>query len=97
MRCFNSACGWCDRITEVSIVEATKNIVRNYKTPRLSESLQVNSYIYINCPNCNKRLMQARIPAQRMKAFTIDRAHPIETAELTIKCERCKNIVAIGK
>lgn len=63
---------------------------------RVADPLGRN-FVYINCPNCNKRLIQTRVSAGRPRAYTVDKAHPADKAELTIKCERCKSIVAIAK
>ena len=44
-----------------------------------------------------KRLIQTRVSVKKPVAYTVDQAHPADKAELTIKCERCKSIVAIAK
>ena len=80
------ASGWCDGITEAITLEATR------RTDPLGRS-----FVYINCPNCNKRLIQTRVSVKKPVAYTVDQAHPADKAELTIKCERCKSIVAIAK
>ena len=77
-------------------MEAKKRIVRGFLNTNGSEVLQGKGFVYINCPNCNKRLIQARASI-KTKTFTVDRQHPADSAELTIKCERCKSIVAIAK
>ena len=75
-------------------MEAARTPVRCIK---YSVSALEKSFVYINCPNCNKRLIQTRVSAGRPRAYTVDKAHPADKAELTIKCERCKSIVAIAK
>lgn len=55
------------------------------------------SFVYINCPNCNKRLIQTRVSVKKPVAYTVDQAHPADKAELTIKCDRCKSIIAIAR
>ena len=79
-------------------MEATKRTIRCIRSNGgvAAEPLE-RSFVYINCPNCNKRLIQARASARKPRAYTVDKAHPADKAELTIKCERCKNIVAIAK
>ena len=75
-------------------MEAARTPVRCIK---YSVSALEKSFVYINCPKCNKRLIQARASAMKPKTYTVDKAHPADEAELTIKCERCKSIVAIAK
>ncbi len=78
-------------------MEAKQRNIRCLKVTGDNDNSLLKSFVYINCPNCNKRLIQAKVTTRKMKAYTVDKAHPAETAELTIKCERCKSIVAIAK
>lgn len=77
-------------------MEAKKKVVRSLVSKDHSDAPLDRSFVYVNCPNCNKRLIQAKASV-RIKAFTVDKQHPADSAELTIKCERCKSIVAIAK
>ena len=90
--------GWCDGITEAITLEATRRTIRCIRSAggRAADPLG-RSFVYINCPNCNKRLIQTRVSVKKPVAYTVDQAHPADKAELTIKCERCKSIVAIAK
>ena len=78
-------------------MEATRRTIRCIRNTGGVANPLGTSFVYINCPNCNKHLIQARASAKKPKAYTVDRAHPADAAELTIKCERCKSIVAIAK
>jgi len=78
-------------------LEATRKVVRCIRNTGESANPLGMGFVYINCPNCNKRLIQTRVSAGRPRAYTVDKAHPADKAELTIKCERCKSIVAIAK
>ena len=93
----HGAGGWCGGITEASRLEAKRRTIRCLKTTGESDNPLGKSFVYINCPNCNKRLIQARASIKKPRAYTVDKAHPAEAAELTIKCERCKCIVAIAQ
>lgn len=77
-------------------MEAKRRIVRSLVSNENGDAPMGRSFVYINCPNCNKRLIQAKASV-KTKAFTVDKQHPADSAELTIKCERCKSIVAIAK
>ena len=77
-------------------MEANKRIVRGFVNTGNSSVFQGKGFVYINCPNCNKRLIQARASI-KTKAYAVDKQHPADSAEMTIKCERCKSIVAIAK
>lgn len=79
-------------------MEATRRTIRCIRSAggRAADPLG-RSFVYINCPNCNKRLIQARASARKPRAYTVDKAHPADKAELTIKCDRCKSIIAIAR
>ena len=79
-------------------MEATRRTIRCIRSAggRAADPLG-RSFVYINCPNCNKRLIQTRVSVKKPVAYTVDQEHPADKAELTIKCERCKSIVAIAK
>lgn len=81
---------------EAVILETKRRIVRSLVSKENGDAPLCKSFVYINCPNCNKRLIQAKA-SKKTKTFTVDRQHPADSADMTIKCERCKSIVAIAK
>ena len=83
---------------EAITLEATRKTIRCIRSAGGGAADPLGrSFVYINCPNCNKRLIQARASARKPRAYTVDKAHPADKAELTIKCDRCKSIIAIAR
>ena len=92
------ASGWCDGIMEAITLGTIGRTIRciGNNGSRVADPLG-RSFVYINCPNCNKRLIQTRVSVKKPVAYTVDQAHPVDKAELTIKCDRCKSIIAIAR
>lgn len=78
-------------------MESVKRAIHNNAGVSNSRALTARCFVYIHCPNCNRRLIQTRDTAKKPRVYLVDEKHPAEAADLTIKCERCKSIVAIDK